>query len=889
MSTFLGVAMIALIWLGVTFHLNAERKISQEAAIQNSGNLTRAFEEHLVRSIKEVDRVLLLLRANYEKAPAEFNFVNLAENAHISSDVATRLSIIGADGFLRQNNAGPLPTPVNLLDREHFQIHIHDLSDELFISKPVISRVADGEWVIILSRRIRNKDGSFGGVISATIDTSYFTRFYKAINLGSDGTIALIGLNDGVFRASENQASKVRGKTLTDFVGYVSHLTAPDGWYFSDAAWSDGVKRLVSYRKVKEFPLVVMVGISDYQIFASINIKQQTYNFIVMIFAALILLIISLNMRNENKLAHTRSDLHAQNLRFDTALNNMSHGLCMFDAEQRLIVCNDRYRQMYGHSHEQVKPGTTLRQIIEYRIANGLFAGANPAEYLRQVVENRVTGDVNAGANQAEAMPERHTSVTAHSSLIRELSDGRTLAVVNQPMAGGGWVATHEDITERKRAESRIAYMAHHDHLTDLPNRVRFAEQLEESLGSVRRGTQMAVLFLDLDHFKHVNDTLGHLIGDELLIAVADRIRSCIRETDTIARLGGDEFGIIQTAIEQPSDVANLANRIQTAVKAPYNLGTLNAVIDVSIGISLAPSDATEPAELMKRADMALYKAKADGRGTYRFFEPEMDARMKERRQMELDLRDAIINGGLELFYQPVFKLQDNTIVGVEALLRWRHPERGMTPPAEFIPIAEETGLIIPLGEWVLRRACSDAANWPDNIKVAVNLSPVQFRSQNLALTVVSALSGSGVAPSRLELEITEESLLGHNRDNLAILDQLRTLGVRIVIDDFGTGYSSLNYLRSFPFDKIKIDRSFVSDLSDGNDVSLAMVGAVTMLARALNVSTVAEGVETNTQLELIRAAGCVEYQGYLFSPPLPVEEINALFASLTEHSASAA
>ena len=412
---------------------------------------------------------------------------------------------------------------------------------------------------------------------------------------------------------------------MTDFLAYLSPLLASDGWYFTDAAWSDGVKRLVSYRTLEEFPLVVMVGISDHQIFASTRFKQQVYDGIVMVSTVLILLIIAFNIRKENHLARIRAALHSQNLRFDTALNNMSQGLCMFDAEQRLIVCNDRYREMYGLSREQVKPGTTIRQIFESRIAIGLFAGASPAEYMREGAENRSAYGGKDGATPADR------PVTAYSSRIRELSDGRIIAVGKQPMADGGWVATHEDITERKRAESQIAYMAHHDHLTALPNRARFGERLEEALSSVARGAQVAVLILDLDHFKNVNDTLGHLIGDELLTVVADRLRSCVRETDTVGRLSGDEFAIIQTAIEQPSDVANLANRIQAAVKAPYDLGTLNAVIGVSIGVALAPSDATEPAELMKRADMALYKAKADGRGTYRFFEPEMDTRMKAR------------------------------------------------------------------------------------------------------------------------------------------------------------------------------------------------------------------------------------------------------------------
>ena len=863
LSTFLGVVMIAFIWWGTAFHLKVERQNAEEAAIQNSGNLARAFEEHLVRSIKEVDKVMRFLRENYEENPAAFDLANSAKNTQLLSDITTRIGIIGADGFLKLSNAGLPSVPVYLHDREHFQIHINDEHGELFIGKPVISRVT-AEWVIPLTRRLRNKDGSFGGVIVAIIETSYFAQFYHAINVGADGAIALIGLTDGVFRIAESQATDVRGKTVTDFLAYLSHLTAPDGWYLSDAAWNDGVKRLVSYRKVKEFPLVVLVGISNHQIFASTRFKQQTYDVIAIVSTALILFVIAFNIRKENKLARARSALQFQSLRFDTALNNMSQGICMFDAEKRLVVCNDRYAKIYHLPPELLKSGTPHHAIIAHRVACGLL--------------------------KQERLPVLAQPPTnARSCRIDELADGRIICITREPMAGGGWVATHEDITERKRAEAQIAYMAHHDPLTGLPNRTRFAERLEDALTAVGRGAQLSVLLLDLDHFKHVNDTLGHLIGDELLKAVADRLRSCVRETDTVTRLSGDEFAIIQTAIDQPMDAAALASRIQAAIRAPYDLGGLSAVVDVSIGICLSPSDANESSEIMKRADMALYKAKTDGRGTYRFFEPEMDARMKARAKLEIDLRDAMVNGALELFYQPVVALQDNEIVGLEALLRWHHPERGMVMPAEFIPVAEETGLIVPLGEWVIRQACSDAANWPHDIKVAVNLSPAQFKSLNLAQVVINALAASGVSPCRLELEITEEVLLRNDQDNLAVLNQLRKLGIQIVMDDFGTGYSSLNYLRRFPFDKIKIDRSFINDLSGGNESSLAIVEAIARLARSLKISTTAEGVETKEQLEFIRAVGCVEFQGYLFSPPRPAAEIARLFLPRTAKAVSAA
>ncbi len=411
------------------------------------------------------------------------------------------------------------------------------------------------------------------------------------------------------------------------------------------------------------------------------------------------------------------------------------------------------------------------------------------------------------------------------------------------------------------------------DALTELPNRVLLRERLEHELKRVKRGEMLAVLCLDLDRFKSVNDTLGHPIGDELLKVVSDRLRACTREPDTIARLGGDEFAIIMTAIQQPTDAAALARRIRESIVKPFHLDGHQIIVDISIGISVAPIDATTPDQLLKNADMALYGAKGDGRGTYRFFEAEMDARMKARRDLEMDLRNALVNKEFELHYQPLVNLETNEITSFEALLRWHHPKRGLISPADFIPIAEETGLIIPLGEWVLRTACNETAKWPKDIKVAVNLSPAQLKSRNLIEVVTSALEESGLPAKRLQLEITESVLMHNTFATLATLHKLRELGVQIAMDDFGTGYSSLSYLRSFPFDKIKIDRSFIQDISSQAE-PLAIVHAVAGLAKCLNMVSTAEGVETQQQMETLQNVGCTEMQGYFFSKAKPAAEI---------------
>jgi diguanylate cyclase (GGDEF)-like protein len=562
-------------------------------------------------------------------------------------------------------------------------------------------------------------------------------------------------------------------------------------------------------------------------------------------------------------------DLQAQNTRFDAAISNMSQGLLMFDAEARLLISNNRYFEMYGLQSADVAPGLTLRQLVDLRIANGTFSG-DPDQYV-----DTLMASVGAGKP---------------SNQLVELADGRTMAVVNQPMPGGGWVATHEDITERRRAEMKIAHMARHDALTDLPNRVLLRERLGEALTHVERGQRLAVLCLDLDQFKNVNDTLGHAVGDELLRVVAGRLRGCVRETDTISRVGGDEFSIIQVDIADATDAERLARRISEAVSAPYDLSGHLVIVNTSIGIALAPADGTEADDLLKNADMALYGAKADGRGVYKFFEPTMDARMKERCALELALRKALEHGEFELYYQPTVSLLNEDVHGCEALLRWNHPERGVVPPLEFIPVAEEIGLIVTLGEWVIRQACADAAKWPGNVSVAVNLSPTQLNSKNLVPTVLSALATSQLPAHRLELEITETVLMQNTETTLRTLHQLRALGIRIAMDDFGTGYSSLSYLRSFPFDKIKIDRCFINGLGDSPG-SAAIVRAVADLADSLSMSTTAEGVETRAQLDHVRELGCTDVQGYFYSRPVPIRDLLKLemFAKCAKKDTAAA
>ncbi|MBR0719233.1 EAL domain-containing protein [Bradyrhizobium liaoningense] len=550
-----------------------------------------------------------------------------------------------------------------------------------------------------------------------------------------------------------------------------------------------------------------------------------------------------------------KGELGRQQVVLDTALENMSQGLCMFDAEGKIILFNERYAAMLGRTEMQLT-GRLLLDVLREEQAKGQWQG-DPDEFFAQLV--------------ADARASRTTT-----TIVNRFN--RSIRVVNQPMVGGGWVATFEDITEWLAAQEKISHMARHDALTNLPNRVLFHEQLEQGLRLARSGDQLAVLCLDLDHFKDINDSLGHPIGDALLKEVGRRLAACVGENDTVARLGGDEFAVVQLGREEEAAAAALAGRLVEVISAPYDIADHQIVIGVSIGISLFPQDGDNPNELLKNADLALYRAKADGRGTYRFFETGMDARAQARRLLEMDLRAAVQRNEFTVYYQPIRDVARDVVVAFEALVRWKHPERGLIPPVNFIPLAEETGLVVALGEHVLKVACAEAATWPDDIGVAVNLSPVQFKSPNLVASVVEALALSGLDARRLELEITESVLLQNSEATLTILHELRALGVRISLDDFGTGYSSLSYLRSFPFDKIKIDRSFVQELSTRED-SMAIVRAVTGLGRSLGIATTAEGVENDAQLELLRREGCTQVQGYLFSQPRPASDVATMLA----------
>ena len=546
-----------------------------------------------------------------------------------------------------------------------------------------------------------------------------------------------------------------------------------------------------------------------------------------------------------------------QHARFGKALDTMAHGLLMFDASNRLVLSNAALFRIFEILPGDVQPGMTINDIIQSMAKAG-----------------KLYEDVAA----VGAFYSRLTSQNVPAKFVRKLLDGRQLSGVFTPN-DDGWVLTFEDITEARKADERIAYLAMHDSLTGLPNRVMLRSRTEEALRSISNGGSFAVLCLDLDQFKDVNDTLGHPAGDRLLCEVARRILSVTRRSDVVVRLGGDEFAVVACPHDVQGDaqavIAAMAVRLVDTISEPYQIDGQHVVIGASIGIAMAPADGLDPDRLMKNADLALYGAKSAGRGRFVFFEPVMEQNVVDRHRIETELRDALAQGAFELYYQPIVKVATRRIIGFEALLRWRHPTRGMISPADFIPVAEDNGFITQIGAWALNAACQEAAGWPEDLKIAVNLSPVQFRSGTLIETIFAACVDAGLAPHRLELEITESTMMQDTDATLVMLREIKALGVRIAMDDFGTGYSSLAYLQRFPFDKIKIDRAFVRDIERGTN--LTIIRAVTSIAENMGIGTTAEGVETEQQFARVAEEGCDEVQGYLFSPPRPASEVAAM------------
>lgn len=765
----------------------------------------------------------------------------------------------------------PIPA-IDISDRDFFQELMSDPKAARVVSRAVRAR-GDGSWTIYVARKVWAPDGTLLGLVLGAMDVSYFESLYGSIAPDADYVISLFR-TDGVLEARYPRSDTVGQQFSTVGASLIRASGASDG-VIRNRSPIDGLDRLIATHTLSHYPLTLSVGRT-----VDASLKNWREQAALLGAAALLLdggtvgmiLLTLRQLQSQQKLLQMKAArqaaeerenneriLRSQYARFGIALNSMAQGLCMFDQDDKLIVMNGRFAQMYALPPSLQEAGTPVQAIIDHLMSAGEAAvlSTHADAFFWMTLEH--------GPSDFRAV---------------ELADGRSISISQARIPGGGWVCTHEDVTERKKNEARIAHMALHDALTGLPNRVRLREYMEHLLARLPADKKAAVLCLDLDGFKAVNDTLGHPAGDELLRQVAGRLRNATRDIDLVARFGGDEFMVIQADVAAPDDAALLAERLVAVMHEPFDLLEQQVEIGTSIGVALIEDACTAPDDLLRSADIALYRAKAAGRGTWRFFERDMEAELQRRRTLEADLKRAYADGQFEIHYQPLVKADTRALTGFEALLRWRHPEKGLIAPGDFIPLAEEIGLIRLLGAWVMAKACRDATEWPEEVKVAVNLSPLQFASGSLKRDVEQALA-CGLSPLRLELEITESILLQDNHATLEVLHQLRALGVRISMDDFGTGYSSLSYLRSFPFDKIKIDQSFVRNLGRDRG-NIEIIRAVAGLSKALGMTVLAEGVETPEQLDILRSEGYAELQGYLFSKPVPKQDVAEIIASYT-------
>jgi diguanylate cyclase (GGDEF)-like protein/PAS domain S-box-containing protein len=1000
-----GGLLVATIIVGTAVMVGEfrERALSKsERELENTVLLlARHFDQQFEDSEIIANDLVSKMDFSGDASPENFRKQMSTLDAHLM--LQSRISVLSyigdvmifdADGKLI-NSSGSWPLPdISIADRSYFASLKSNPESKMALVEPVRSHIT-GKWATVIAHRLGGPNGVFLGVMARRIDADNFEKYFAAASLSEGAAISMFH-RDGTMLARHPHADSMIGQNFRS--APLLNKVLSQGGYQTLRIQSpiDHQDRLGSAAELHHFPIIVIAttavsaALSDWYAQTRFLIATAVLSTVVI---AIIVFLIIRQVIGQNTEARQR--LESERQRLDTAMNNMTQGLVLYDASARVVVCNQQYLDMYKLSPAVVRPGLHFRDLIRYRQETGSFEG-DVDEFCSNVMRNVAQGKVT------------------HSVL--KSRDGRSILIVNKPLAHGGWVATIEDVTERlkleqerdrnyaflrqiidhiptqitvkdardrryvlvnqvaethfgmsrdaivgktahelfaksvadivtaddqkalqspgglylderpwrsralgdrfitsrrigihdqngeaqyiinvvddvterRRADEKIAHLAHYDALTDLPNRVLFRERIERELGNTGRGGQFALLYIDVDEFKGINDSLGHHVGDELLKAVAARIRGCLQPNDLVARLGGDEFAVIQTAVRSTGDVVDFVTRIHEAIRQPYECLGHHLSTDASIGIALAPKDGTDLDQLIKNADLAMYGAKADGRRTHRFFEPAMDASAKARLALEQDLRQALVDGGFEIHYQPLVSLAHNQVTGCEALLRWRHPERGMVSPAEFIPVAEDTGLIVELGDWVLRTACAEATTWPDHIRLAVNVSPVQLKCQTLALKITAALASSGLSAGRLELEITEAVLIRDDETALAILHQLRAIGVRIALDDFGTGYSSLSYLKRFPFDKIKIDRCFVTDIAE-IDGSSAIVQAVVNIAAARHMTTTAEGVETSEQKDILRALGCTEMQGYLFSAARPGPDVRLLFGTRRETATAVA
>ncbi|MDE5444681.1 EAL domain-containing protein [Bradyrhizobium sp. CSA207] len=839
---------LPLLWIGYFAITSSERADAVAQARLHGNSVAELFEENTERIFERVDQSLLVVRALYARDPPTFSLKFWSDKARIATGDVVQFSLIGLDGYMVDTTTGYSGAPLYIGDREHF-INVMALADDrLYVGKPVLGR-ASHKWTIQLARKLFDLAGNPAGVVVGSISVDVVGRFYDTAKLGAGGTLVLRNASHVVLAARGVDQGAVLGQRTPNRV----EGELRDGFYAQ--YWNENrpnrSDRLITARRSRAFPLIFTVGISEQEIYSRSDFRQKIYLGGALLLTVIILTATTFHWRRQQALDRAQRELRDFASKFEDALRNLPQGLSMFDGSDRLIAFNQQWLELYGLVPEEIRIGMNFREVFAKQTA------VLDVEAYLVDLKNRLA--------QSE-----------HVSNTVQFPDGRVAYISYGRREGGGWVATHEDISERKASEDRIERLAHYDSLTGLTNRNLFKERIDAALArSSPLDAPFAVLLLDLDKFKSVNDALGHQCGDALLKQVAGRIMAQIRDVDTAARIGGDEFAVIvapgRAAMHEGA--AALAARLVEAIADPYHIEGHPVVIGCSIGLALVPEHGTRVDEVLRNADLALYKSKNTGRSCFHIYSAQLKAEADQRNVLEIELREAIWREEIEVFYQPVIELGTGRVKSVEALARWHHATRGAISPAEFIPVAEAGGLIVELGNQVLTRACRDAMTMPGDVKVAVNLSALQFAGTNLVDTVTFALAQSGLPEARLELEITESVFLADTQENLKTLQRLKALGVSIALDDFGVGYSSLSYLTAFPFDKVKIDKTFIDRIDRCETV--AVLKSIMQLAKTLKLSIVAEGIETSEQVGRLHSLGIPLGQGFFFSKPVPLADLS--------------